>query len=133
MATRGPAVSDYMQNDTLSSLETIQRRGRRKSLASRLEDIDAKHQFRPNLKSLDFIDNLKCFIPTHGKRKRDSDRTVHSTTLRQIFPTGIGYVALSYTWEPSDGEPNQTGGYCLEQKYNRAIKVRDIVLHRTIG
>lgn len=105
MATRRPAILDYMHNDASFSLETIQRCGGRKSMASRLEDVDAKHQFRPNLKLPDFIDNLNCFILTHGRRNRDDSRTVHSTTLRQTPPSGIGYVAVSYPWEPSNGEP----------------------------
>lgn len=123
-----------MLDDTTSSLETIRRRSRT-SLARRLADFEAEDQLAANEKSLDFFNNLRCFIPINSDRKRSRDdcaALARPKILCEISPTRFGYVAVSYPWNPSQGEESSTGGYSLKSS-GQPVTVRDIVLDRTIA
>jgi hypothetical protein len=93
-------------------------------------DIYKSHN-RPNNKSIQFWKDLKCFSPQKAIAER---RIQNHQTSRQI-PLELhsrenGYVALSYCWEPSNGESDKKEKYRLASKMEERLEVRDTVFDR---
>ena len=86
-----------------------------------------------NSKSIEFLKNLRCFIPSKKGDKRllysHLRRAEPIVTLLKPCLQVTKYVAISYPWNPSYGESGEKGGYQLP---DRIVPVRDIVLNRTI-
>ncbi|EON65863.1 hypothetical protein W97_05105 [Coniosporium apollinis CBS 100218] len=94
-------------------------------------------------KSLEWVQELECLYmkkPTRKRRRAEDDRPAGPAKRllgrRYINPLNHSernYVAVSYTWNPAQGEEHATGGYCVETRQERQpvlTKVRDVVLKR---
>jgi len=117
-------------DDRTYSLSTLRARAG-KPLRNAILDIYANHQ-SSNEKSTEFLRNLKCFFPTENGDghfcDNDKQRGHVKIPLRKCFHPKH-YVAISYPWSPSIGEPDNASRYKLE---GSNIPVRDIVLDRII-
>lgn len=110
-------------------------------IASRLVAI-GRHKGR---KSLQWVQYLTCLSPadlkeTPLKRRRVDNGAVpeHRGRLlqrRRVPLTSRDYIAVSYTWDPSNNEDSSCGGYEIltpEGGISTRSVVRDIVLDRVI-
>ena len=118
-----PATSDGITKDTTCSLSTLRAQAG-KPLRDVLLRICADHR-ADNNKSVEFIKNLKCFLPVETSDGRAG--LARPMTLRACLQDK-GYVALSYPWDPAHGESNKKGGYLLPDGRS---PVRDVLLYRT--
>ena len=121
-----------MQDDLGYSLHRIH--GGRPSLARRLAEFEENDLLVNHQKSLEFFDQLKCFLPANPKRKwkgSEGFTVAEKKVLREVSPKS-GYIAVSYRWEASSGEDDRSGGYVVAPN-NKTVIVRDIVLDRTLS
>ena len=112
--------SSVATSDKGCSLSQIARQ-QNKSIISLLVDIQPNHSDKPiEPRLLSFIKNLECLeAPTHP---RSSDEQAPKTEIRRrssIDATKTGsYVALSYTWDPSDHEEDAKGAYLVQKRHS---------------
>lgn len=115
-----------MLEDTSHSLTKVRRQ-------------EANDHIMKSLKSHSFARILKCFrlIDSGGNHRWHNGEEL-TTSIKLLNTVEVctesprdRYIAVSYPWEPSDGEDNTTGGYQL-QSSDTLIGVRDIVLERII-
>ncbi|KAL8372203.1 hypothetical protein RB595_001816 [Gaeumannomyces hyphopodioides] len=98
------------------------------SIVSQLVDIGSESNQQKHLKVRSFIDNLQCLQPIGLELRR---RSIDASREQR-------YVALSYTWTPSEHEnpePPEPGWYPVENWDNKGVKpssVRKCVLDRVI-
>jgi len=94
-------------------------------VVSQLVSIGKKHKQIEHAKILYHIEELQCFQPKGLTLRRKP-----INALRQR-----NYLALSYTWDPSDYESKRRGRYLVEKagsKSKEASEVRDCVLNRAL-
>ena len=121
-----------MYNDLDSSLQDMQ--GGQKTLARRLAEFGENNLLINHDKSIEFFDQLRCFIPVKSKRKQKSDESsmvARKILLREVNPKSH-FIAVSYPWNADKGEDDSKGGYIMRPS-NKMAKVRNIVLDRTIS
>lgn len=117
-----------MSDDSSVSLRNIVK-CHGKSIASQLLEIGNIQ--KPQSKWLDFVNNLECLVPDEGfgegsrlkRHKIDAFKEQH-------------YVALSYTWDPSDDEDPMRGKYLVETRDGSRFlssPVRDCVFDRVFS
>lgn len=117
-------------DDTTCSLSTLRARAG-KPMRDVILEIH-EQQWKPNDKSIGFLKNLKCFLPTttaSGGRPLHHGKGRPVETLLRPCSQVKNYVALSYPWNPSYSESTDMGGYRLPEG---TVPVRNIVLDRTI-
>lgn len=120
-----PTHVNTARDDTKCSLSTL-----RAQAGKPLRDIILeihKRQWKPNDKSFEFLENLRCFLPSERLPQGGRGRS-EEIWLRQCSRVD-NYVALSYSWTPSYGEDITTGRY---QLLGKTVGVRNVVLDRTI-
>ncbi|KAH7308941.1 hypothetical protein B0I35DRAFT_490832 [Stachybotrys elegans] len=91
-----------------------------------LVDIANERNQQKHLKYLSFIRRLQCLRPEGLQLRRKSVNAF----------CGKQYVALSYTWDPSEYEDGEFGRYHVEDWDDNRLepsKVRNCVLDRVIG
>lgn len=96
------------------------------SIISQLVDIGSERNQQQHDKFLGFISCLQCLRP---------DGTYLRRTSIDAFVQKC-YLALSYTWEPSEYEDPESGRYSVEDwagNYLIPSKVRDCVLDRVLS
>jgi hypothetical protein len=91
-----------------------------------------KAQGISNDKSVQFWDNLKCYLPQEpDTRGGIPDCRLSDQILLELHSPGKGFVALSYCWKASKGESKKTKKYRIASDMEKVLKVRDIVLDQT--
>lgn len=124
-------------DDSNSSIATLRHQDPN-ALFLRVLNVYNHHRLS-NVKSHDFLSNLKCFLPIDSKSESDlnitwCERTEQARshkTLLKLCSAPEEYAAVSYPWKASEGESNRKGGYQIVPNCSR-VKVRDTVLDRTI-
>ena len=91
-------------------------------------------------KYTEFIQNLAVFVPRRNrKRARDGDEEketyLHCHEINAF--KNHNYLALSYTWEPSDYEAHEAKSYVIQRPFGQSppfelSPVRDVVFDRVI-
>ncbi|RYP66846.1 hypothetical protein DL771_007568 [Monosporascus sp. 5C6A] len=112
-------------DDKDQSLHELTLRHRR-SIVSQLVDIGSERNQREHIKYLSFINCLQCLRPNGPQLRRTS---INAFREQQ-------YVALSYTWEPSEYEDREFGRYRVESWDDNRLKsseVRNCVFDRVVG
>ena len=124
------STDSTVTDDTTCSLSTLRAQAG-KPLRDVILEIYAQH-WRANIKSIDYLTNLKCFLPAETASEcllhRDGQERPVTILLTPCSPVER-YVALSYPWSPSYSESNTMGGYWVLE---RTVSVRNIALDRTI-
>lgn len=91
-------------------------------------------------KYTEFIQNLAVFVPRRNrKRARDGDEEKQTYLHRHQINAfeNHNYVALSYTWEPSNYEAHEAKSYVIQRPFGQSPSfelspVRDVVFDRVI-
>lgn len=124
------AFSNAQPDDTSVSLRNLRHQTGVPLLHSVIDIY--KSYNRSNDKSIQFWEELKCFSPQDSiAERRVQDHRTSDQILLKLHSRENGYVALSYSWRPSNGESNKKKKYRLASKTEERLKVRDIVLDRT--
>jgi hypothetical protein len=120
-------------SDTFEALTDI-RRHCRASISSVL--LSVQNCKVPRGQTQRWIENLDClYVKTVRKNFRDGAKKKYIGRRRINPRSGPDYVAVSYTWEPSEGEAIATGGYSIECRDKQEFiptGVRDVVLDRVV-
>lgn len=114
-------MSDDDKNWSISRL----RQHHRRSIVSQLVEIGNESNRQEHAKFRSFIKNLQCLKPRGSKLHR---QLINAFEERR-------YVALSYTWTPSEHEDPRVGRYAVENWDNGDFKfsnVRECVLKRAL-
>ncbi|KAI0973791.1 hypothetical protein F4678DRAFT_486960 [Xylaria arbuscula] len=112
-------------DDSKDTLRQIAARYRR-PIVSLLLDIQRDGILKDEDLVIDFLKRLECFYI------RANDRTTLRRTLIDVSEE-TKYIALSYTWNPSDHEDETSGGYFVEARYRSNCwrsSVRNCVFER---
>ena len=129
--------SSILADDSNSSIATLRNQDSN-PLFLRVLNV-YEHRRLSNVKSNDFLSNLKCYLPDDSKPESDLDipwykqtRQARSQKTRLKWCSAPKeYAAVSYPWQASEGEPSREGGYQILPSLLR-VKVRDTVLDRMI-
>lgn len=98
----------------------------RAPIISQLVDIGSKRNQLEHVKFRRFVSNLQC-LELKGTQ-------LHRTSINAFYEKQ--YVALSYTWDPSEHEDNETGQYPVKNWDDNCFqhsKVRKCVLDRVLS
>jgi hypothetical protein len=121
------------RSDTKDSLGTIRRRSQA-SISSTL--ISIQKLKLPQGQIQRWIESLECLCIFSGRRTPRNDTKIQCIRRGYIDPRrSPAYIAVSYTWDPSHGEAETTGGYHIETRVGQGFaptKLRDNVVDRVI-
>ncbi|OAL53542.1 hypothetical protein IQ07DRAFT_628797 [Pyrenochaeta sp. DS3sAY3a] len=124
------AFSRAQSDDTSASLRSLRHQTGVPLLHSVIDIY--KSYSRSNEKSIQFWEELRCFSPQESiAERRVYDHGTSDQVLLKLHSPENGYVALSYPWEPSNGESDKKEKYRLASNMEERLKVRDTVLDRT--
>jgi hypothetical protein len=126
----GSVSSSDRDDDTSLSLCDLRRRTGKPLLHS-VVDIYKAYKIW-NDKSIQFWKYLRCYLPQNLDTGGGFQNPRPSVQIPlELHSPGKGFVALSYRWEPAEGESDKKKKYRIASKMEEELKVRDIVLDRT--
>lgn len=126
---RSSAASESVVDDRACSLSTLRAQAN-KPLRNAILSI-ATHHWSANDKSVGFLQNLVCFLPTERNNEWLHHHTNRGKPTASFLKSCLrphDYVAVFYPWNPSFDESKS----CRYQLPDRTVPVRDTVLDRTI-